>query len=72
MTTMNALPTPTASDYAKAYARGRRAAEEHAPLHENPYHAGSAAHRAWSDGHYDACSARNLAVERHSSLLWSA
>jgi hypothetical protein len=69
---MTTMTTPIASDYAKAYARGRRAAEDHVPLNENPYRAGTAAYRAWSDGHYDACSARHLAVERHSALLWSA
>jgi hypothetical protein len=62
--------TPTASGYAKAYAKGRHAALENVPARKNPYRAGGPSYRGWNDGHYDAMSARRLEIERHSAMLW--
>lgn len=64
-------PTRIAGDYARAYAKGRHAAEEHEAAHDNPYRPGSSAFHGWNDGHYDVRSARHLAIERHSAQLWS-
>lgn len=59
------------SDYASGYTSGRNAAREHTPVTENPYRSGSSAFRGWNDGHYDEQSARIMAIERHSALIWS-
>jgi hypothetical protein len=59
------------SDYASGYASGRHAAKEHMPVTDNPFHPGSSAFHGWNDGHYDERSARILAIERHSALLWT-
>ena len=68
---MSTTSTPVASGYAIAYAKGRHAAQEHVPTKENPYRPGSSSYHAWNDGHYDEQSARSLAIERHSALIWS-
>ena len=68
---MTTTPTPVASDYAVAYAKGRHAAQERVPANENPNRPGSSAFHGWNDGHYDEQSARVLAIERHSALIWS-
>lgn len=68
---MTTTPTSLATDYAIAYAKGRHAAKERVPATENPHRPGSTAHRGWNDGHYDEHSARSLAIERHSALIWS-
>jgi hypothetical protein len=65
------MTTPIASDYARAYAQGRHAAKERVPAKQNPHHPGTRAFRAWNDGHYDEQSARHIAIERHSAMLWS-
>ena len=67
---MTTTPIPV-SDYAKAYAKGRKAAQDRAPATENPYRAGSNAYHGWNDGHYDEYSARIRAIESHSALIWS-
>jgi hypothetical protein len=68
---MNTTLTPHAPWYATAYAQGRHAAQEHVPASENPHHPRSLAFQAWNDGHYDGQSARNIEIERHSTLVWS-
>ncbi len=60
------------ASYASGYAKGRHAANEHIPTTDNPFRAGSDAFHGWNDGHYDERSARRVAVERHSALLWSS
>jgi hypothetical protein len=62
---------PPVSDYASGYAKGRHAAKEHIPAMENPFRSGSAAYRGWNDGHFDEQSARRLAIQRHSAVIWS-
>ena len=62
---------PVGSDYATGYARGRHAAKEHIPTAANPFRPGSTAFHGWNDGHYDEQSARSLAIERHSALVWT-
>jgi len=59
------------SDYASGYAKGRRAAKEHLPATENPFRPGSSAFHGWNDGHYDEQSARSVAIERHSTFIWT-
>ncbi len=68
---MNSPTTPTGTEYAAGYARGRHAAKENVPLPENPYRRGSASFHGWHDGHYDERSARRRAIERHSAALWA-
>ena len=68
---MTTTPTPVASDYAMAYAKGRHAAQERVPADENPYRPGTTAFHGWTDGHYDEQSARIIAIERHSAHLWA-
>ena len=63
---------PVGTAYASGYAKGRRAAQEHHPASSNPFAAGTSAHQGWSDGHYDARSARHLEIERHNALLRDA
>lgn len=60
------------SDYASGYAKGRHAAKANLPVTENPFPRGSSAFAAWNDGHYDEQSARSVAIERHSAILWTA
>ncbi len=60
------------SDYASGYAKGRHAAKTHVPVTENPFSPSGVAFLAWNDGHYDEQSARSVAIERHSALLWTA
>jgi hypothetical protein len=67
---MNTTYPPVGSNYSFGYARGRRAARERIPAAENPFRAGSSAFHGWSDGHYDEQSARSVAFERHSALIW--
>lgn len=66
--------TPTHSairaSYATAYTKGRHAAKEHVPATENPFRPGSSEFHAWNDGHYDEQSARTVAIQRHSTLIW--
>lgn len=57
--------------YAAGYARGRHAAREHISVDENPFRRGTDAYHGWNDGHYDERSARRVALDRHSTLLWS-
>lgn len=68
---MSTTHLPIGSDYAAGYAKGRHAAKEHIPLHENPYRAGSTAYHGWNDGHYDEESARHVAIQRHSAAIWN-
>ncbi len=68
MTTRQISPSP---DYASGYTHGRHAAKEHVAAAQNPYPSGSDAFHGWNDGHYDERSARRLAIERHSALLWT-
>jgi hypothetical protein len=68
---MTTTPTPVVSNYAAAYAKGRKAAQARTSANENPYRAGSAAFHGWNDGHYDEYSARIRAIESHSALLWN-
>lgn len=68
---MNTAYPPVGSAYASGYARGRHAAKEHISVRNNPFKSGTAAYQGWNDGHYDEQSARSLAVERHSAVLWS-
>jgi hypothetical protein len=60
------------SAYASGYAKGRHAAKVHVPASNNPFRPGTSAFHGWNDGHYDEQSARNVAIERHSSLLWTS
>ncbi len=59
------------SDYASGYAKGRLAAKSHLPMKVNPFSRNSSAFAAWNDGYYDEQSARSVAIERHSALLWT-
>jgi len=68
---MSTAHSPVGATYASGYAKGRHAAKEHVPVAENPFPPGSPAFHGWNDGHYDERSARRLAVDRHSALLWS-
>lgn len=68
---MTPTSTTVATDYVKAYMKGRHAAHDRDSLQRNPYRTGSSAFQAWNDGYYDEQSARRLAIERHSALLWS-
>jgi hypothetical protein len=57
--------------YAIGYAKGRHAGKEHIPATQNPFRAGSSAFEGWNDGHFDEQSARSVAIQRHSTLVWS-
>jgi hypothetical protein len=63
---------PPAGPYAIGYAKGRHAAKEHVPALPNPFPAGSSAFHGWNDGHFDEQSARRIAIQRHSALVWSS
>ena len=69
---MNTAYSVTGSNYAFGYATGRHAAQEHLPITENPFRRGTPAFHGWNDAHYDERSARRLAHDRHSALLWSS
>lgn len=68
---MNATHPPVGATYASGYAKGRHAAKENIPVTANPFRRGASAYQGWSDGYYDEQSARRLAIEQHSALLWS-
>jgi hypothetical protein len=65
-------PTPSLfrAHYATGYAKGRQAAKEHIPVTDNPFPSGSSEFHGWNDGHYDEQSARTVAIQRHSTLIW--
>jgi hypothetical protein len=70
---MGMTPThPPVGPYAIGYAKGRHAAKEYVPASHNPFPDGSAAFHGWDDGHFDEQSARNIAIQRHSALVWSS
>jgi hypothetical protein len=68
MTTTHPLVGPA---YAAGYTRGRHAAKERIPITQNPFQPRTSAYQGWSDGHYDEQSARHVAIDRHSTLLWA-
>jgi hypothetical protein len=68
MTTTHPLIRP---NYATGYGKGRHAAKEHVPVTDNPFRPGSSEFHGWSDGYYDEQSARSVAIQRHSTLIWS-
>jgi hypothetical protein len=63
---------PVGPSYAIGYAKGRDAAKEHVPATLNPFPPGTSEFHGWNDGHFDEHSARNLAIQRHSTLIWSS
>lgn len=63
---------PVGPSYAIGYAKGRHAAKEHVSASHNPFTAGSSAFHGWNDGHFDEQSARSMAIQRHSALVWSS
>jgi hypothetical protein len=62
---------PVGPSYTIGYARGRHAAKERIPATKNPFAPRTSAFQGWNDGHFDEESARNIAIQRHSALVWS-
>ena len=69
---MNTAHLPVGARYASGYAKGRRAAKDHVAATRNPFRSGSPAYHGWNDGHYDERSARRVAIDHHTALLWSS